>query len=284
MSKTFIIPITIVLLFTLWSISAIAQSFTGVWEGVVKLTDAKSDRLNFRMELMQEGNDCYGVLYSRGYKKNTMFGCDYIVTGKFSSNTLQLRWANVQRAISMTKEDCSQMAALLLEAKDSVTLSGIWQWTLGESITAECKKVNDSVSFSAKEEFSLYKTAVMQSYEELKIFLKAEDRFTESIYNGDVDSSDLVVEIRSMDSTARDSIDVYLNGEVLTTVNNLNKTPLRLRMKDLPTGENDLIVVNKSASSFKALLGIVIQHKGMIQEKSAAATGATNLVLYFIRQ
>lgn len=284
MSKTFIIPITIVLLLTILFSSAVAQSLTGVWEGVVKLTDAKSDRLNIRMELMQEGNDCYGVLYSRGYKKNTLFGCDYIVTGKFSSNTLQLRWANVQRAISMTKEDCSQMAALLLKAKDSVTLSGIWQWILGESIPAECKKVSDSVSFSAKEEISLYKAAVIQTYEEQKIFLKAEDRFTESIYNGEVDSSDLVVEIRSTDSTARDSIDIYLNGEVLTTVNNLNKNPLRLRMKELPTGENDLIVVNKSASSYKALLGIIIQHKGVMQEISAAATGATNVVLYFIRQ
>ncbi len=87
---------------------------------------------------------------AEGYKKNTMFGCDYIVTGKFSSNTLQLRWANVQRAISMTKEDCSQMAALLLKAKDSVTLSGIWQWILGESIPAECKKVSDSVSIFCK--------------------------------------------------------------------------------------------------------------------------------------
>ncbi|WP_407522373.1 hypothetical protein PDL71_14615 [Lacibacter sp. MH-610] len=134
MIRTIIIPITFVLLFTLLFSSAVAQSLTGVWEGVVKLTDAKADRLKIRMELMQEGDDCYGVLYSRGYKKNTMFGCDYIITGKFSSNTVQLRWANVQRAISMNKDDCSQMAALLLRMKDSVTLSGIWQWILGESI------------------------------------------------------------------------------------------------------------------------------------------------------
>ena len=284
MSRTFIIPITFVLLFTLLFTSAAAQSFTGVWEGVVKLTDAKSDRLNIRMELMQDGDDCYGVLYSRGYKKNTMFGCDYIITGKFSSNTIQLRWANVQRAISMNKDDCSQMAALLLKVKDSVTLTGIWQWILGESIPAQCKKVSDSVSFSAKEEFALYKTAVIQSYEEQKIFLKVEDRFTESIYNSEVDSSDLVVEIRSRDSTARDSIDVYLNSEILTSINHLHKNPLRLRLKDMPVGENNLIIVNKSVSNYKAVLGIIIQHKGVMQEINATATGATNLVLYFQRQ
>ena len=274
----------LLIIFLLITSCAYAQQLTGVWEGVVKLTDAKADRLKIRMELMQEGDDCYGVLYSRGYKKNTMFGCDYIVTGKFSSNTVQLRWANVQRAISMNKDDCSQMAALLLKMKDSVTLSGIWQWILGESIPAECKKVSDSVSFTAKEEFALYKAAVIQSYEEQKIFLKVEDRFTEGIYNGEVDSSDLVVEIRSRDSTARDSIDVYLNSEILTSINHLYKNPLRLRLKDMPVGENNLIIVNKSISSYKAVLGIIIQHKGVMQEISAAATGAINVVLYFIRQ
>ncbi|WP_407522372.1 hypothetical protein PDL71_14610 [Lacibacter sp. MH-610] len=149
---------------------------------------------------------------------------------------------------------------------------------------AECKKVSDSVSFTAKEEFALYKAAVIQSYEEQKIFLKVEDRFTEGIYNGEVDSSDLVVEIRSRDSTARDSIDVYLNSEILTSINHLYKNPLRLRLKDMPVGENNLIIVNKSVSSYKAVLGIIIQHKGVMQEISAAATGAINVVLYFIRQ
>jgi hypothetical protein len=260
-----------------------SQNLEGVWEGVVKLSETKSDRLNFRLELMQEGNDCYGVLYTRGYQKKVMFGCDYIVTGGISEKTLQLKWANVQRSVSMKDGDCTQMAALLLKLKDSVTLEGIWQWILGESVPAVCKKVSDSISLIAKDEFLLFKSSLLKSYEEKQVYLNVEERFVETILDKVVDSSELILEFHSTDSTSLDSIGVFLNGEGIAFVDNLYKNPLRLRLKELPQGENDLIIVNRNLVQFRQKIKVNVYYKGTNKELIAEPSFVKNSLILFKR-
>ena len=260
------------------------QQLAGVWEGAVQLGYAKTDKMNIRLELMQEGDLCFGVLYCRGYEKKVVFGCDYIVQGGIVSKALQLQWVNVQRVLGMSNEDCRQMAAIKLQLTDSVTMSGTWQWMLGETVSVNCRKVNSEISFDAADEFAAYKAGVFKTYAERRLFLKITERFPERLYEGVVDSSELIVDFTSIDTASRDSLAVFLNGSLLATSDHLNKAPLRLRLIDLPPGENALVLANTSSTNYTSTIRVTLRHRGDIKTMQATPTGATNMLLYFRRR
>ncbi|MBK8088940.1 MAG: hypothetical protein IPK31_13915 [Chitinophagaceae bacterium] len=98
----------------------------------------------------------------------------------------------------------------------------------------------------AQDEISGYVNDLYEEYESSGVLLAVEDRLPKKILELPVDSSDVIVEFSTIDSSMHDSISVYINGNFIAEVHDLARKPLRLRLKELGPGTNDLLVVSAS--------------------------------------
>jgi hypothetical protein len=262
-----------------------AQSLTGVWEGEVMLTEGRKNKMSLRLELIEADERCYGILYTRASKKGTLYGCDFIVSGQANKSSLQLKRANVQRSVGMSIEECGMMSYLLLVfgRADSSLLSGNWGWTSGITSTVNCKKVSNEISLTALDELTDFSNRFFEIYEKQKIFLEPEERMNIPVLKMEIDSSDFAVELRTEELFATDSIDVFVNEELVSSKYPLSVKPLRIKLQGLPAGENELVIVNRSAVQFRQKIKISIFYKGTNRELVAEPSFVKNSILLFTR-
>lgn len=273
------------LVFVLQTCTINAQSLTGVWEGEVMLTEGRNNKMSLRLELIEADKRCYGILYTRALKKGTLYGCDFIVSGQATKTSLQLNRANVQRSVGMSNDECGLMSYLLLlfDKTDSTALSGNWGWTSGITSTVKCKKVSNEISLMAVDELTDYRNRFFEFYEQNKIFIEPEERMNVPVLKMEIDSSDFAVELRTDELFATDSLDVYVNDELVSNKYPLSVKPLRIRLQGFPAGENELLIVNRSAVQFRQKIKINIYYKGTNRELVAEPSFVKNTLLLFNR-
>ncbi|MFN5134010.1 MAG: hypothetical protein ACK5DG_01745 [Chitinophagaceae bacterium] len=273
------------LIYTLQAFAINAQSLTGVWEGEVFLREGRNTKMSLRLELLEQNKMCYGILYTRASQKGSIYGCDYIVSGQTTKSSLQLKKVNVQRSVGMSTEECGMMNFLLLlfNATDSSALVGNWGWTSGVVSTVKCKKVSDEISPLAVDELTAYRKEIFDFYEAQKLFLEPEERMNVRLLYMDIDSSDFAVELRTDELFATDSIDVYVNDELVSSKYPLSVKPLRIKLQGFPAGENELLIVNRSTVQFRQKIKVSIYYKGANRELIAEPSFVKNSLLLFSR-
>jgi hypothetical protein len=262
-----------------------AQSLTGVWEGEVLLGEGRKNKMSLRLELLEQNKICYGILYTRASQKGTVYGCDYILSGQATKTSLQLKKVNVQRSVAMSSDECGMMNYLLLlfSDTDSSSLSGNWGWASGITSTVKCKKVSNEISPLAVDELTDYRKGIFEFYETQKLFLEPEERMNLLLMNMDVDSSDFTVELRTDELFATDSIDVYVNDELVSSKHPLSVKPLRIKLQGFPAGENELLIVNRSDVQFRQKIKVNICYKGVSRELTVEPSFVKNSLLLFTR-
>ncbi len=231
------------------SFQSSAQNLSGVWEGRLNKHEDGDKSMRVRLELLQSEGSWFGILYTRGVEKGTVYGCDYFVTGSPVNGRIDFKWQKVQRAISIKESDCQALQLILLEYKQrdsSFLLQGNWVWQNGNTEVMSCVKVTDTISFAANDEIDEYITALYKQYERSGILLPAQERFIQNEFSLDIDQQDIVVEFSTVDSSSHDSVSVFINGNTIVELQNLLEKPIRLRLKDLPVGTNDLLIVSRS--------------------------------------
>lgn len=257
---------TLLFLALLFSFQLHAQKIEGVWEGTLFLNGNAKTTMKIRMEIAErDSSNYFGILYSRGIEKNTIYGCDYFISGTRERNTVNFKWQKVQRAVAMDKYECRMFNRLQLSCrkKDSAeVLAGKWVWEEGRRDDISFTKVSDAISDMAQDEISGYIKDLYEEYESSGVLLAVEDRLPKKILELPIDSTDVIVEFSTIDSSIHDSISVYINGNFIAEVHNLARKPLRLRLKELGPGTNDLLIVCASRVQPKLNIQMEIIYRG----------------------
>ncbi|MEQ1797983.1 MAG: hypothetical protein ABL872_08520 [Lacibacter sp.] len=279
---------TVLFLALLFSLQLHAQKIEGVWEGTLFLNGNAKTTMKIRMEIVErDSSNYFGILYSRGIEKNTIYGCDYFISGTKERNTVNFKWQNVQRAVAMEKYECRMFELLKLgyRKKDSVQrLLGSWVWKDEREDLINFTKVSDDISDMGQDEISGYVNDMYEEYESSGVVLAVEDRLPKKILELPVDSSDVIVEFTTIDSSMHDSISVYINGNVIAKEQNLARKPLRLRLKGMGPGTNDLLVVSASLVQPKLNIQMKIIYGGDLNNYTIQPGFASNSLVLFNRK
>lgn len=251
-----------------FSSTLLAQNLAGVWEGNFLLNGNKKQKMSVRVELMETDGEYIGVVYSRGFDKNTSFGCDYIVGGRIYDGKISLMLKQIMRAVAMSKKDCAFFEELYITIpkNDTVTqIDGRWYW-IGEAFDSFSAVKTDSViSELAKDEITGYIQDLYNQFEQRNILLKPENRLYQKVSELEVDSTDILLEFSSIDKSIHDSISVLFNGEVIASEHDLSKRPLRIRLKELTPGVNDIIVISQSIAQNKLNIRLNVKQQQLAQ-------------------
>jgi hypothetical protein len=245
-----------------------AQTLAGVWEGSFALKGSKKQKMNVRVELMETDGEYIGVVYSRGFDKNTSFGCDYVVGGRMYGGKISLSLKDIRRAVAMSKTECAFFEELYLSLsknKSETTLTGKWYWSNNEFDFFTASKTDSVISELAKEEVDIYIRDLYDTFEKSNVLLKPENRLYQKVAEIEIDSTDIILEFSSIDKSKHDSISVLFNGELIANDHDLTKRPLRVRLKE-PTGFNDIIVISQSIAQSKLKIKLLIKQEEHLYE------------------
>ena len=255
-----------------------AQDFSGQWEGQVRYFRGSTGvTLNLRLELIQSENTVYGVLYSRGAEKGTVFGCDYFMQGTIRSNRVQLTIAAVQRSVALSKEDCYALEQVVLQWKDSTTAAGEWIWVEESSKLFTVTKTSPDISFSAEEEIITYFQQKTALYDSLGVIVPPFERLRIFDRKLLVSEASVVLEIGSGEAQAGDSVSMYMNDNQVVTPRNVSLSPLRIRLNLPDTGEVELMFVNESKIRPVARIRVAVTSNGKRELYNLELTGTKNL-------
>lgn len=231
-----------------------AQNITGVWEGSFLMNGRQKQKMNVRVELMETDGEYIGMVYSRGFDRNTTYGCDYLVGGRIYDGKISLVRKQVMRGVAMTKGDCAFFEELYLTVPKSAAesrINGKWYWK-GETYDAFSAVKTDSViSELTKDEIGDYIQELYNQFEKNNVLLKPENRLYQKVGELEVDGSDILLEFISTDNNKHDSISVFFNGNLISEQHDLSKRPLKVRLKELPPGTSDIIVISQSVAQNK---------------------------------
>ncbi len=251
--------------------------------------------MKIRMEIVEKDSSNYfGILYSRGIDRNTIYGCDYFISGTKERNTVNFKWQKVQRAVAMKGYECRmfELLKLVYRKKDSVqTLKGRWVWQNVQITSTEIRedhinftKVSDAVSDMAQDEISSSVKNPYHQYESSRVLLAVKDRLTKKILELPVDSTDVIVEFSTIDSSMHDSISVYFNGDFIAEVHNLARKPLHLRLNGMGPGTNDLLIVSASLVQPKLNIQMQIIYQGILNACTIHPGFTSNSFVLFNRK
>jgi hypothetical protein len=263
-----------------------AQQKNIVWQGKLRLQGGAAKELNVRLEMATEGVHCIGVLYTRAADKGSVFGCDYLVTGVYINNLLDLLQVKAIRSVSIRNSECDQFEKISVRtpAPDSLNnVSGKWVWKSGASIELNLVKMDEAISDQSIDEFTTYREELFKMYEEKSVVLSPAERWGQLIFQTEVDSTDLVVDIAGTEAGSSDSIRVFLNGDAVTKSYPLVSGQLRLRIQSLSKGTNELTVVNTSAATSKLFFSIGFTQQGKTKTSGGEVTFIRNAVFILKR-
>lgn len=274
-------------IFLVSSLCSHAQQMAGVWEGDLLLNGNKKTTMKIRMEIMEQENNYYGILYSRGVDKSVVYGCDYFITGLPLNGRFSFKWQNVQRAIRLKQSDCESFEQLLVGIKkvdSSFVMEGNWVWAEGRADLFKLVKVSDMISDMAADEVETYLRHFFEQYEQMGVRLPEAERMQKRIRAIEVDSNDLVIELSTIDSLVHDSITVLVNGEPVAVEQNLFSKPVRIRLKSPPIGSSDVVVVNASLIQQKVRVRMQVSQRNQQNELILESSFAINAWVVFNRK
>lgn len=242
--------------------TSLAQNLAGVWEGSFLLNGSRKQKMNVRLELMETDGEYIGIVSSRGFDKNTAFGCDYLVGGRMYDGKMSLVKKEVMRGVAMSKTDCAFFEELYLLVSKNGTrteVNGRWYWRGDAFDSFSAVKTDSVVSEFTKDEIGEYIQDLYNQFEERSMFLKPENRLYQKVSEIEVDSTDILLEFSSTDKNEHDSISVLFNGDAIANDHDLSKKPLRIRLKELTPGMNDIIVISQSVAQKKLKIRLVLK-------------------------
>ena len=243
--------------------------------------------MNVRMELMENEGGFIGVINTRGFEKNTVYGCDYIVIGSVNGEKLSLKKRNVRRGVNMSSDDCGWFQELDLRVQktnNGEQLKGYWVWISEEADQLTVVKSQDSVSEVTKDEITAYVEETYRMYEENNVLLPIIDRLNHKAGELNTDSGDIVLDFSIDSLSVHDSIAVVFNGLIISQLHDFKKAPLRIRLKELAPGSNDVMVISQSVVQNKITLQLVVKYGDKLQQYSLYPGFARNEVLFLYRK
>lgn len=246
-----------------------AQSVIGVWEGSFNVRGNKKNKLNVRMELMQTDDQILGIITTRGFEKNTAYGCDYLVLGSMKDKKLRLARTSVRRGVAMSKTDCSFFRQLELQINKpdtAKTITGAWIWGDDGRDVFTAVKTDPEISESAKDEINEYVEEMYNSFEQTNLYMIPAERLNQKVTELTADSTEILLEFYSAENSINDSITVFLNGEPISSNYHLFQKPLRIRLQQVDSGMNELIVVSESIGKPTLQLRFIVKQGTQIQE------------------
>ncbi|QNA46008.1 hypothetical protein [Lacibacter sediminis] len=254
---------------TVLSSTLLGQNLAGVWEGSFLLNASKKQKMSVRVELMETDGEYIGIVSSRGFDKNTAFGCDYLVGGRMYDGKISLTRKQVMRGVAMSKTDCAFFEELYLTVTKNNTatqLTGRWYWRGDAFDSFTAVKTDSVISEFTKDEIGDYIQELYKEFEERNILLKPENRLYQKVSELEVDGSDILLEFSSVDKGKPDSISVLFNGDLIANDHDLSKRPLRVRLKELSPGVNDIIVISQSIAQNKLKIRLLLKQGEITNE------------------
>jgi hypothetical protein len=246
-----------------------AQNLAGVWEGNFLLNGSKKQKMSVRVELMETDGEYIGIVYSRGFDKNTSFGCDYLVGGRMYDGKISLTRKEVMRGVAMSKTDCAFFEELYLTVAKTGTaaqVSGRWYWRGDAFDSFTAVKTDSVISEFTKDEIGDYITELYNQFEISNVLLKPENRLHQKVAELEMDAADVLLEFTSPEKNKHDSITVFFNGDVIANQHDLSQRPLKIRLKELPVGLNDIIVISQSVAQTKLKIRLLLKQGGIANE------------------
>jgi hypothetical protein len=163
-------------------------------------------------------------------------------------------------------------------------MEGNWVWDEGRADLFKLVKVSEVISDMAADEVETYIRHFFEQYEQMGIRLPEAERMQKRVGEVEVDSSDLVMELSTIDSLSHDSITVLVNGEPVAVNQNLFAKPLRIRLKSPPVGSSDIIVVNASLVQQKVHVQMRVSQGNQQKELLLEPSFTSNAWLIFNRK
>lgn len=244
--------------------------------------------MQVRLEIVEAGPIAQGVISIRGYNKGTVSGCDYLVYLTREGNRMRMFTLTVRRGIVMSKEDCNFLQSFDLSFPKNDTsftlLKGKWIWANGWADKITLKKTTNTVSQSALEEGLNYHWERYALFEENGVMLSPTKRPGQNAGQVKLDSSQVVVDISSIEKSEHDSISVLLNGEPVAELISLYKQPLRLRFQQLNEGMNIFVIISESKIKKKIPLQLTIRQNSLVKEFTVAPGFVFNSMLLLEQQ
>lgn len=273
------------LFFISYTFTAIANDYAGVWEGYFNL-HRKKNRLNVRIEVVQQDEKFIGFISTRGFEKNTSYGCDYVVFGYVDKNVLRLKMTNVRRGVAMKVTECGSFSWLELSLKtnDSASVAkSKWCWVDSSINTFTVTKTATEVSDLAKEEINTVKYQPELS----KDFVN-EERKLYSLFSGNlgvkwVENKELSIIVSQVEKNTKARMTVTVNEGIVADYFDLSKSVLVIKLTDIPK-VCKVEFINNSDKRYKLDVNILIKQEEMKEEWRVAIFPAGYAVLNLNRK
>lgn len=270
-----------------FSSTLLAQNLAGVWEGSFLLNGNKKQKMNVRVELMETDGEYIGIVYSRGFDRNTSFGCDYLVSGRMYNGKISLVRKEVMRGVAMPETDCAFFEELYLSVPKNdpgKLVKGKWYWRSEEYDFFSASKTDSVISDLTRDEIVYYIRDLYDEFENYDVVLQPEKRLYQKAGELEVDSADILLEFTSIEGSIHDSIIVLFNGEEVAISNTLAQRPLRIRLKQLAPGVNDIVVISQSVAQNKLNIRLQVKQQQLVREYTLKPGFIRNSILLLRRK
>lgn len=253
--------------FIAFAFAAVAQDYTGVWEGHFYLHGKKS-RINVRIEVTQKDEKFIGFVSTRGFEKNTAYGCDYVVYGLADRNKLRLKITNVRRGVAVKITDCSSLdwVELSLKENDTSNISkSRWCWIDSSINTFTATKTATEVSELAKEEMKSVKYSSELSRDYVSDEKRMYSRFSGNLGVKWVENKELSIVVTPVDKNTKARITVTVNDNIVADYFDLSKSVLVIKLTDIPE-ICKIEFINNSDKKYKLEMNVLISQEEMKEE------------------
>lgn len=264
-----------------------AQTVVGVWEGSFTIRGNKKKKMNVRMELMQTDNQVLGIITTRGFEKNTMYGCDYLVSGYMNDKKLRLARTNIRRGVAMSKTECSFFRQLELQINKpdtAKTIAGSWVWNDDERDVFTAVKTDPQISESAKDEINAYVEELYNSFEQTNLYMVPAERLNQKVTELTADSTEILLDFYTTENSVNDSISVFLNGDPVSSKYPLFQKPLRIRLQQVDSGMNELLIISESMIKPTLQLRFIVKQGTQTQEFKLTPGFVRNALIWINRK
>lgn len=192
----------------------------------------------------------WGMMYLRGFEKNTVTGCDYLVVGTHGQNRVVLVWEKIVRQVNLNEETCGwlqRMSAIVVPLEpNGKNMTGLWSSPNASVSNFSIVQTAFQVSNNTTEELEKYSEDLFLFVERNGLYLPPAERRFERVAEIFTDSTELVMEVRSAARKQGDSLSVYLEGYPSVSLHDIFTKPLRLRIQLTDSVANEVMFVNES--------------------------------------
>lgn len=211
----------------------------------------------------------WGVMYLRGFEKNMVIGCDYLVVGFRKDDRVSLAWQKVIRQVNLNSETCGwlrSMTAIMKSGKQGQALEGNWysqNYTTSHFVSS---RTSGEISSSSQEEMAKYADELFTYFENNGFYLPPDERKVDPVAEVVSDSAELALEIRSRLNRSGDSISIYLDGEKAISQHDISSKPLRLKIQLPDSSGTQVVFVNESLQrhTLKLTLSWIVEGKRQV--------------------